>query len=139
MTDKFRGSKYEETKDLPLTEIAKRIKQEIRERYPRVKVSVRTEFYSMGCSVDVWVQDADFNPINPEWLPSDSWYPVPKSRYTEQGKQLLKDIEGIVQQYNRDNSDSSIDYFEVRFYSSVEYTYDLQKRYMEQLGLKVEL
>lgn len=135
----FKGSKYEVNKDLSTTEIAKLIRKEIKERFPNIKVSVHTEYFANGSSIDVWVQDAGFNPINPKWNPRDYSTPMHINPiYTEQGKQLLKDLEAIVNQYNRDNSDTQIDYFDVSFYSDVSYSSEFEHRCMLALGIKVE-
>jgi len=138
MADKFIGERYTETRDLSTTQIAALIRKEIREWFPTIKVSVRTEYFSGGSSIDIWVKSCDFNPINPRWDPRDYVTPMYNNpRYTDRGRQLLKDFEQIANKYNRDNSDSSIDYFDVRFYLSVEYDSDFERQNIEKLGITV--
>lgn len=138
MADKFVGERYTETRDLTTVQIAALIRKEMQERFPTIKVSVRTEYYSGGSSIDIWVKSCNFNPINPQWNPRDYITPMHNNpRYTDQGKQLLKDLEQLANRYNRDNSDNSIDYFDVRFYLSVEYDSDFERENIEKLGVKV--
>lgn len=131
----WKGEKYETTKDLSTTDIAKLIRKDIKECFPSIKVSVRTQYFSGGSSIDVYIIDAGFNQINPEWAPQNPLLSV--SRYTERGKQLLKDIEAIGNKYNRSDCDGMIDYFDVHFYYHVTYDYDFEKRCIQELGIKV--
>lgn len=69
----WKGEKYETTKDLSTTEIAKLIRKEIKECFPNIKVSVRTQYFSGGSSIDVYITNAGFKPINPQVYPSSSF------------------------------------------------------------------
>jgi len=120
----WRGEKYEETKNLPLKEIAKLIRKEIKQKFPDVKVSIRTKHFSGGCSIDVTIKQAPFKIINPEW---DYTSPYTVDKYTKEARELLKEIEKIVNQYRYDDSDAQIDYFDTNFYSHVCFDWELEK------------
>jgi len=135
---KFIGERYTETRDLTTVQVAALIRQDIKKQFPNLKIFVRSEYYSGGSSIDIRVKSCDFNPINPAWDPNDYMTSMDNNpRYTERGKTLLRDLERIVNRYNRDNSDSSIDYFDVRFYSSVTYDYAFEQEKMRELGITV--
>jgi|SRR6185437_2116435 len=92
------GAKYEQTKNMDIAEIAKLIRQDIKQKHPAAaKSSVRIERFSNGRSIDVVVKG--INAIHAE--------------------QVKQDVEDIVAAYNFDDSDAMSDYFHVRFYSSV--------------------
>ena len=126
----WEGKRYKEAKDLPLKEIAKRIKQEIRQKHPDITVSVRTEHFANGCAINVTIKDCPFNPINPEWNNRDTQI---NRIYTEQARALLKDIEHIGNQYKRSDSDGMIDYFNESFYYSVNFDWELKHNAMEKI------
>lgn len=128
-----RGAKYEATRHLPPREISARIRADIKEaqkagRIDRAaKVSVRMESYSGGWSVDVrvtalppgfrvtsesyaaWVKQ-----FGPDRRPPMAW----RECRSEQYHALMDALEDIRGAYNRDNSDSTTDYFDVRYYGS---------------------
>ena len=44
---------------LPLKEIAKKVRQQLKEEFPKCKFSITTEYYSMGCSLHAYLIKAD--------------------------------------------------------------------------------
>lgn len=125
------GNKYEETKDLDIVEVAKRVKKEIRKEFPGFKPSVTTDKYSGGQSIRVEIKTVpeDFKIFNEEWVQlthETGRMPHHLGRYTEEAKAFLKSIERMVGAYNYDGSDSMVDYFDVRYYSTVDFDYDLE-------------
>ncbi len=95
------GAKYETTKDLDIAEIAKLVRKDLKEAYPRYKFSVRIDRYSMGQSLDVVVSNTDL------------------VRHSDAADKLQHEVKEIVNAYNFDDSDSMTDYFHVAFYSGV--------------------
>jgi hypothetical protein len=92
------GAKYQQVKDMDIADIAKLIRQDIKEQYPAAsKSSVRIERYSMGQSL----------------------YVVIKGINATHAERVKKGIKQIVEAYNFDDSDSMTDYFHVNFYSDV--------------------
>jgi hypothetical protein len=139
----WEGKKYQETKNLPLKEIAKRVKKEVLAKHPYINISVKTDHFSGGSSLDVHItaypkQFLEKKLLYTEMshLPEDK---IPKYAWVasedENAKALLKDIEHIVNQYRYDDSDSMIDYFSNNFYSSVLFDHDLRKIELKRLGM----
>lgn len=129
-----RGAKYEATRGLPLSEIAARIRADIKEaqkagRIERgAKISVRTRTYSGGGSIDVSVTalPAGFRVLSDKYAswrkqfgnasPPMSW----DECQSDESRALLKALNDIHGAYNRDNSDSMVDYFDTRYYGRAE-------------------
>jgi hypothetical protein len=119
---RFEGSRLEETRDLDIAAIAKLVRADIREAI-RVgflpgssrDYSVRIDRYSMGQSLDVTVRN------HPElWhLAWSDTYGEELRQHSPEGRRVVELLEGIVRAYNWDGSDSMVDYFDVRFYSTV--------------------
>lgn len=86
------------------------------------KVTVRTDKYAGGSSIDVaiwapaeWVYAAPGAPEGPEYHHQPA-----HGGYTLAAQVAQSIIKAMVDRYNWDNSDSMTDYFDVRFYGSVE-------------------
>lgn len=116
----WKGEQYEKTKDLPLKEIAQRIKKEALAKHPEIKLSVVTDHYSMGCSIDVRVKEVPFKLLDPEKTREERTY-----RFTEKAQSLLEEIRKIGNQYQRSDCDGMIDYYSVHFHYDVEYDWHL--------------
>ena len=136
MSYKFEGSKYEETKGMDIKDIAKLVRADIKKVFPDVKVSVRIDRYSGGQSLDVTIKEAPYFVNNPERIKAQTnsdgsinWQrDISRfANYSEAGTQLIKGIESILNQYNFDDSESQVDYFRVRFYSSVRLGRELEE------------
>lgn len=123
-----RGPKYSER--LSTKEIAARVRAEVKEAQKAgriaagVKVSVRYESFSGGTAirVNVTAVPAGFVITNPAHARAEILAPhdydatrgIP--RHTPEAAALLEELNAIVGAYHRDNSDSSVDYFDVNFY-----------------------
>lgn len=112
--DTWYGSKYEETKDLDIKDIAKLVRGDIKAAVKTgalsdlLRYGVRIERFSGGQSIDVriaWKQP-----------PEDA-----ERRLHEHARAncWLETLKGIVDAYNFDGSDMQSDYFRVRFYSHI--------------------
>lgn len=125
------GTKYEATKDLDITEVAKLIRKDIKAALkagtlPDGKYTVRCERYSMGQSITVSAKiegpdrvrgDDPRSAMTPKELAGYTYIPehtMPASLVGIQGT-----LQGIVDAYNRDRSDTLTDYFENKFAGSV--------------------
>lgn len=140
------GAKYEEVKNLSTTEIAARIRADIKlarkveakigaatgsdlattdslaalATMPKaIKVSVTREYFSQGSSIDVRVYN----------LPEKGWGYVEEENYRLGRKQwvpgaelrgILTALEEIHRAYNFNGSDPMVDYFHVNYYGHVE-------------------
>lgn len=130
----WKGENYEKTKNLSTVEVAKLIRNEIKIKYPDIKVSVRSKYFSMGSSIDVYIKDCGFNPINPGWNPRNIDNGN-NSRYTDKTKLLLKELKEIGDKYQRSDCDGMIDYFDVNFWYHVSFEYEFEQRCIEELHI----
>lgn len=140
-TNEIRGSNYGTTQRLDIADIAKMVRADIKAakkagKLPKkgLKTSVRIGRYSGGQSLDITVKTVPFQVLNPEWLvweaSDEGQYgcgPAGLDRYTSKAQKTLDLLKGILQSYNRDNSDSMSDYFDVRFYGDVRFDSDLTR------------
>jgi len=134
----WEGEKYKETENLSTTEIAKRIREDIKVfkrdfGYPELKVSVRTQYYAGGSSIDVTIKDFGFNPYNPEW-DVDAYSKGEQNsvdRYTKRTQAIIKSLEKRGNKYRYNDSDGMIDYFDTNFYYFVNVDYGLENKYLK--------
>ena len=115
----FVGEKYEGGRDT--AEIAKKLRVDIKQAVGTgvlpgtVKdYTVRIERFSGGSAIRV-------NLLNHThfWAMGTDAYGMERQMLTEEGLAVNKTLEWMVQRYNRDNSDTQVDYWDVDFYHSV--------------------
>ena len=138
MSDTFYSDKYEQ--GLDITEIAKRLRKEIREavkagELPKCKYSVRIARYSMGQSLHVSITNTPFPIHNRRYLELDheilhcddgrshAMYVErdETQRWTPEAEALIPKVEALANQWNYDGSDSQTDYYHVNYSMSVDY------------------
>ena len=124
----IKGPKYESTSTLGLTDLAKLMREDIREatrdgKLPRgLKVSVTTSRYSMGQSIDIRIVEAPFVTRVPEHEVDDNRAQGIKWPWlTRDAAGVLETLEEIHGAYNRDRSDMQSDYYSVRYSGSVSF------------------
>lgn len=133
------GNKYEGTKNLSTTEIAKLFREDVKAAVkagtiPKVKLSVKTSYYSGGSSIDIKIKEvpADFRIYSEDYLREELENPhalhYHNPHHTTEAKALVKFLEQTIGAYNYDGSDSMVDYFHVRFYDHVKFDYELEAR-----------
>jgi hypothetical protein len=112
-----KGDLYEETKDLSPKEIAALIRKYVRETYKGViKASVRTQHYD-AIQVSITDYRGGQNPQNPGY----NWTNGTRGdRFVPEVWEIIKDIEKYANRFQRDRSEIQFDYFDVRFYLSVD-------------------
>jgi len=129
----WEGSKYTETKNkLSLKEIAQLIKKETLSKHPEINISVKTQHFSGGSSVNINITSYPkpylqkilsphftFKFQNMEESQIPDW--AYDYAYTPEAKALLDDIQRIADQYRYDDSDGQIDYFSTNFYCTPEF------------------
>jgi hypothetical protein len=145
-TTKTTGSKYEETRNLNIAQIAKLVRADLKAdskagRLPKgVKYSVRISNYSMGCSLTVTVKAVPegFEIVNPLRAQLDRDEPHfayhtltatdPRlPRLTDQAVKLVADLTELVNVYNRKDIDIMTDYYNVAFNESIGFDPDLER------------
>lgn len=122
-----RGSKFIKGRDT--ADIAKAVRADIAAAIksgalPAIKVSVKTDRFSMGTSIDVRVREipAGWLVYNPDYVRA-----LVRFEATPEGgaksrdvQNLLAALESIAREYQRDNSSSQDDHTDVNFHLSVE-------------------
>ena len=131
----WEGNKYQKTRDLPLKTKAKRIKKEILAKHPDIKVSVRTEHFSMGCAIRIKI--TKYNGQIGE-AHKNQWGSL-EYRYTKEAKALLDSIQHIADEYRFNDSDAQIDYFNTNFYCTPDFDHDLTMKEYKDLGFPTSL
>lgn len=106
------GSKYEETKDLDIKDLAKLVRTEIKDKvkqgdFPQAKYSVRISRYNFGQSMHVDVT-----------MPYTYKRRKPKAEDELQGS-----IDDILKQYNYDAGDAMMDYHDSNFIGLINIRY----------------
>ena len=128
------GTRYETVKDLSTTEIAKLIRKDIKKEHPEIKCSVISKYYAGGSSIDIYIKEMPFNPINPDFDFENGFTNDITPQYTEQFKTLEADVEAIHNKYNYNKSDAMVDYFDVNYYGSVNLDYEAKKVFIAQVN-----
>lgn len=114
------GSRYTETSDLDIADIAKLVRKDIKAAVKTgllpadVKYGVRIERYSLGQSINVRATLPD----RPARVQDDYAYPGHYG-YTTEATQIMAVLRRIVESFNYDNSDMLSDYFSQRFFAHV--------------------
>lgn len=137
-----RGAKYEATRGQSSADLAARIRADIKLAQKdgrldaRLKVSVRKHSYSGGYSIDVRITaiPAGWNIYNPEYLRHEhehehrngAFIPFRGEHLSPEWRAARAVLEELHGAYNRDNSDSMTDYFDVRYYGDVGIYWELE-------------
>lgn len=98
-----------------LTEVAKRIREEVGKKYPALTFSITKDNYS----IYIYLMKGNFQAINDgeeNPLQLNHYYLDRDDRITEKAKSVMQDVKKIADQYNWNNSDPMTDYFDVNFY-----------------------
>lgn len=119
--NKFVGSAYDRIKGLPIKEVAKLVREELRILYPDWKFSIRTDHNSMN----VDIVDIPYDPYSEEYgaaLNADQDFRADQHHqlYNDQYNKDREKIKGVVSQYNMNDSDGMRDYHHSHFYSSID-------------------
>ena len=132
-----RGSKHEATRNLDITEIAKRMRADIKalQLDKAYKFSVTVQRFSGGQSLDIKVKAVPpgfcyYSEKAASWCKQfpDSVHRMPMAWQDAQSpelSELIGKLGAIHASYNRDNSDSMSDYFDVRFYGDASIDWQL--------------
>lgn len=113
----WKGKNY--NSELSTKDIAKAIREYVKQKWRNYKFSVTSEYYSMGSSIDVYLMEGPENVlINPEGSHEsiNQYYIDEDKKLTETGKAVFKDVIQFVDSYRYSDCDSMIDYFHVNFY-----------------------
>lgn len=106
---------------IPTKEAAQRFRKDVAEAkksgdLPKsLKLSVRTDYFAGGSSIDVYIKKVDMDIYNPDYDPNKMQHG--NSRYSVDASGLLLKLELMMSRYNYNNSDVQTDYFDVNFYT----------------------
>lgn len=126
--NEFKGCKYEAVKNLPVVQIAKRVREDIKALKLRkgFKISVRSDYNSID--VRVVGVPADFRYWSEErcdfykQFGDDKLFRVANmDAHSAEYQDVKAKLQAIHDSYNRDNSDLSSDYFDVNYYGQVSF------------------
>lgn len=136
------GAKYTEVRGLTLTQIAARIREDLKlarkvgkrtapkpgevamidplgDAPAQIKISIRTEYYAGGGAIRVLIKN-----IPAEWAWTDEEHPrYPGERVKQATPAMVafyRAVEEIHNAYNYDNSDAMTDYFDRRYWGHVD-------------------
>lgn len=133
----FYGSKY--TGFQPAAQVSKQVRADLKTAQKAgeipgdIRFSVKSQSYSMGQSVRVEVQGRSAERI---WYYEDVEYPAgftrPERRMHAEAKEIEKRVFAIANAYNRDRSDSMVDYFDVMYHCFAEWESDWSRKHREQ-------
>lgn len=129
----FYGNKY--TGFRPAAEVAALIRADLKaaqkagELPTDVTFSVRARSYAGGQAVDLTIIGRTNAFIYVEYTDA---YDVHRREYSDQARELMGKVEGIHQAYNRNRSDSMVDYFDVMYYGTVNYQDDHGRVFAER-------
>jgi hypothetical protein len=150
------GVKHAATRNLSLTDIAKRMRADIKAAFASkqlpdgLKVSVRTKYYSGGGSIDIDVTafPTGFVIYNPDWLRHEhetrnvGWMHFHGETFSPEWSMVKATLKAIHGAYNRNNSDAMSDYFDVRYYGDVgihwQISHDIRKNEQARALLEME-
>lgn len=127
------GTKYHETKDIDIKDIAKMVRNDIKQQLPGFNTSVKIQRYAGGQSLGVDVTAAPAPLQNPNFdynFANDvhagrinSWNDEEAKkldRYTAAGIHVKEVLKKIVDAYRHDDSDGMTDYFDTNFYAHID-------------------
>jgi hypothetical protein len=151
--NEWKGERYEEGGHLDVKDIAKLMRRDIREAIkagdlPKgIKTSVRISRYSGGRSIDISVTalPEGFVWYTDEYAIETKGFTRPADRYSgwdgemlsKKADKVLEVLKKIHDAYNRDNSDSMVDYFDRSYYGSASIGWKLDYEIRE--GIKERL
>lgn len=121
----MKGKKYDY--NLDIKEIAKRVRKQIKEKFPDITVSVTIRRFSGGQSMDMEIKKLPFIPYSFAFIDlieqqqtihpkTDHLIRTNQSMYNEAYTKLVDALKSMANAYNYDNSDPMTDYFDVNFY-----------------------
>lgn len=133
------GDRYEATEDMDIVDLGKLIKKGIKEMMsdgaiPEMKVSVTTnrsprevnvKFKSFPEDKPLFEEKSD---DDPRGIHSRG----PDYKMVDEAKEAKDRVEGFIESFNYDGSDIQTDYFNVRFYQSVKFHYELRSERLDK-------
>lgn len=125
--DHYKGSSYEDTKNLSCKDIAKLIRVQLK-KFSGFKFGITTDYNHIR--VRITAMPANTALYNPEWVAFNKANPHEHNsfqRYSADVARTLAAIEVLVSEYNKIDSDKFTDYYAPKFYGNVSVDYEFAK------------
>ena len=119
----WKGENY--SSNISLKEIACIIREYVKDVHNDYKFSVTTEYFSMGRSLYIAIMEAPADVYTatvterPGYVQSIN-YRVENEQFAPEFRAVIKDVQSVMDSYNRQDCDSMIDYFDVSFYDHLD-------------------
>lgn len=115
----WEGIRY--NSNLSIKEVAARVRNYAKERWPGFKFSIRTQYYSGGASIHLTLTSGPISAIigDREYISACSNVRGYKKELSKEVYDVVNDVCDYLQSYNYDDSDGMIDYFDVNFYTHI--------------------
>lgn len=120
----WEGNNYDN--NLDIKNIAKIVREYLKEKYPKYKFSITIERYSGGQSMTISLISSPVNIFTESYLKKENvnkgyaqlnkYYLNTDERLTEDAVKMFEEIKELIDSYNYDDSDAMIDYFDTNFY-----------------------
>jgi hypothetical protein len=100
-----------------VVELAKIFREDLKKKYPNIKFSITTSKYAGGQSIYIMAMDGniDFSK-NGGYAYVNQYHLDANEDLTEEGREVLKYVSDLVNEYRWDDSDLMSDYYSTNFY-----------------------
>lgn len=130
------GHKF--SRELSTKEIAKLIRADYKSLgfTPKngFKISVRSDSFAGGTSIDVRVQKMPFNPYSQDYINQQNKSHYERAYcekiYTPHGEIFMNMLEHVFKSYNYSDCDGQIDYFHVNYYGCADLDWQLKDKFL---------
>ena len=111
-------------KDLTTKDIAKQIRKDLKTEFGKsVKFSVRTNYFSMGSEINIYIKSA-----------KDSLFKEDGNKIQNLNDEVVDKIKAIVDKYQTVDSDPYHDYYNTNFYNHIsDWNEKIGKFYIERI------
>lgn len=115
----WEGARY--NSKLSIKEVAARVKYYAKQRWPKFKFSVRTQYYSGGASIHLTLLSGPVTAIigDREYISTCGDLKGYENEISNEVYNVVNDVCDYMRSYNYDNSDVMTDYFSVNFYTDI--------------------
>ncbi|HBG5344123.1 TPA: hypothetical protein KQG29_001487 [Clostridioides difficile] len=117
----WKGENY--SGSLSVKDIAKIIRQYVKEIYPTYKFSITAASTGTCSTINVSLMEAPFNIFNKgfekNYTQVNNYNILFDESLNSVGKSILNDLYNLLKSYNYDDSDGMIDYFDTKFFMNI--------------------
>lgn len=118
------GAKFEATKDMRIAEVAKLIRKDLKDQFPGLKFKVNSGVSTFHPYVDVTVCSLPAGVTVRNQAPHLAG--ALRAWMSDEAIALSNAVQAVVNAYNWDNSEPQSDYYNSRFFESVQFASELR-------------